>query len=357
MAKPRFTMSINQIVTPLDSAALENKEQYEVYFKIVNHAFSQMVRNMEVNGICNALEVSFFTQYCELLIYSLEAFRVKYLYDEEERMKVDLTESGFPNYLEFRYLINDLALKQEHISKLPNPEDLKTEFLDSLLKFKEPVSKRRLEQAASIVYYNSVDKNFIFRKFVQGKIIKIENATEAQYLVSWSFYDVTYNRPFICFMYFDLHNTTLAAYTEEIYKVLETVADRSMALDVMAYAIDKKLPKVWPKRIRMIDLGPLHNVFAKDELEITHLLLEGIVQKNVSLSAFAISLRIDELFSTDTFEQGRFFSKEQLQVWESRKQQNYVFAPHRVIQMLYDRIPESINKLTKEPIELPKLTL
>lgn len=350
-------MSINQIVTPLDSAVLETKEQYAVYFKIVNHAFSEMVDKLVAHDICNPLELSFLKQYCELISYSLEAFRVKYLYDEEEKMRVDLTESGFPNYLEFRYLINDLALKNEHINKLPKPELLKEEFLESLLKYKEPVSKLKLAQAASIVYYSSVEKNHIFKRFVQGRIIKIENNNDAPYLVSWSFYDISHNRPFICFMYFDLHKTKVEDYTREIYDVLEKTADRDMSLDMMAYALDKKLPKLLPKKLRKIDLGPLHNVFAKDELEITHVLLEGIVRKTLNLSVCAVSLSIDEIISTGTFNEGNFFNKQELQIWEAKKPEKYVFTTHRVIQMLYDKIPESINKLTKEPIEIPALKL
>ena len=59
-----------------------------------------------------------FKQYCDLLLYSIEAMRVKYMYDEEDNMKVDLTESGFPNYLEFRYLFNDLELRDDYLQKL-----------------------------------------------------------------------------------------------------------------------------------------------------------------------------------------------------------------------------------------------
>lgn len=350
-------MSINQIVTPLDSAVLENKQQYAVYFKIVQHAFKELLENMATQELCNPFEISFFKQYGELLLYSLEAFRVKYLYDEEDKMKIDLTESGFPNYLEFRYLINDLDLKKEHIQKLPDPEALKAEFLESLLKYKEPISKRKLEQAAAIVYYTSVEKNYIFRRFVQGKIIKIENNPEAPYLVSWAFYDVTHNRPFVCFLYFDLYKTSVEEYTEKIYDVLEKVASRNMSLDMMAYAIDKRLSKLLPKKLRKIDVGPLHNVFAKDELEITHVILESIVSKSLNLSAHAIKLTIDEIYSKGSFKEGSFFSKQEFQIWENKRQERFVFAPHSVLQVLYDKIPESINSLTKEPIEIPELTL
>ncbi|KAG1652335.1 hypothetical protein GQR58_026419 [Nymphon striatum] len=53
----------------------------------------------------------------------------------------------------------------------------------------------------------------------------------------------------------------------EIYDILDATADRNMDVDMMAYAIDKKLAYVIPKRVKKIDLGPLHSVFAKDEME------------------------------------------------------------------------------------------
>lgn len=352
-------MSINQIQTPLDSAVLETKEQYKVYFKIVSHAFDSLVKSLSKKQICGEMEVTFIEQYTELITYSLEAFRIKYLFDDEEKMRIDLTESGYPNFLEFRYLYNDLALKHEYIERLPKVEVLKTQFLESLLKDKQPISDFKLHQAASIIYYSSVEQRYIFKKYIQGKIIRNENVggktSEGEYMVSWSFYDVTHNRPFVCFMYFDLHKTTLAEYTEEIYNVLEQVADRNMSLDMMAYALDKKLPKVLPKKLKKIDLGPLHSVFAKDELEVTHVILKGIIDKTLDISAYAISLKIEEIISTDTFTEGSFFNKQHLQVWKSKKPAHYVFTSHRVIQVLYDEIPEFLNSLTQAPIEMETL--
>jgi hypothetical protein len=350
-------MALNQIVTPLDSAVLETKEQYVVYFKIVNHAFDQLVKSISKNKICNDTEVTYIEQYCELLLYSIEAFRVKYLYDEEEKMKIDLTESGFPNYLEFRYLYNDLSLKKEHLSKLPKIEEIRSQFLEKLLKEKEDIRKDKLYQAASLVYYNSVNQKFIYRKFVQGKITRTKEGFGPEYMVSWSFYDVTYNRPFICFMYFDLYKDTIDNYTERIYRALENVADRDMDLDMMAYAIDKKLTKVWPKKLRKIDLGPLHSVFAKDELKVTHTILQAIVEKNLDLSAFAVSLSVEEINSVGDWNEGSFFNYSKVQIWEKEKPEKYVFSPHRVMQTLYDRIPEDINKLSSDPIEIEPLKL
>jgi len=350
-------MSINQIATPLDSAVLETKEQYRVYFKIVTHVFNELVKSISQKNLCSPLESNFIEQYCELLTYSLEAFRIKYLYDADEKMRIDLTESGYPNYLEFRYLFNDLELKQDHIDKLPKADALKAEFLETLLKTKQPISDRKLGQAASIIYYSSVQPDFIFKKFVQGKILHTVGDKAGEHVVSWSFYDVTANRPFICFMYFDLYKQELEEYRQKIYEVLEETADRNISLDMMAYAIDKKLPKLWPKKFKKIDLGPLHNVFAKDELIVTHTILEAIGKKSLDLSAFALSLRIDETVSTDNFAEGGFFSKQYLQVWSPTKTNTYLMAPHRVIQVFYDNIPEALHLLTKEPIEVPAVKL
>lgn len=343
------------IVTPLDSAVLDSKEQYVFYHQMIDFTLKELIVAVQANNICNKQEIQLFKQYCDLLLYSIEAMRVKYMYDDEENMKVDLTDSGFPNYLEFRYLFNDLGLREEFLGKLTPVEDLKKEFLDTLMRKKQSVSKRKLFQAASIVYYSSAKKEYIFNRFVQGKILELSDSSNGRYLVSWSFYDVTHNRPFVCYMYFNYDGKNIMDYKSEIYKTLKTVADRDMDLGTMAYALDKRLPKVLPKKIKRIDLGPIHNVFAKDENEITHVILEGIAKKSIPLEAFAISLNIDELISRNEFKEGGFFNKKVYQKWDAPFKQSYVFAPHRIIQLLYNKAPQVINKLAIPPIEVARL--
>ena len=272
-------------------------------------------------------------------------------------MKVDLTYSGFPNYLEFRYLFNDLELRDEYLGRLTPISTLKEEFLDTLMRKKEPIKKSKLFQAASIVYYSSVKKEYIFNRFVQGKILTAPENSAGDLLISWSFYDVSHNRPFICFMYFNYDGTRINDYKDEIYEVLKTVADRDMTLGTMAYTIDRKLTKVSPKLIKRIDLGPIHNVFAKDENEITHTILEGVSKKEIPLESYAISLRLDEVKSGSEFKEGGFFSKQILQKWDDVLNQKYVFAPHRIIQLLYNKTPEIMNKLEKAPIQIADLKI
>ncbi len=350
-------MSINHIVTPLDSAVLDSKEQYVFYHKKVDFALKELIIAVGENGLCNEQEMTFFKQYCDLLLYSIEAMRIKYMYDEEDNMKVDLTNSGFPNYLEFRYLFNDLSLRDNYINKLKDISELQNEFLDQLLRKKEPVRKDKLFQAASIVYYTSVEQKYIFNRFVQGKMIKITDRGQGNYMISWSFYDVSHNRPFICFMYFNYDGKDPNKEKEDIYEVLKNVADREMPIDTMAYTIDKRIKNINPKQIKRIDLGPFHNVFAKDENLLTHTVLESIAKKEIPIEAYALSLKIDEVFSGSTFTEGGYFSKQTLQKWSSPIPQSYVFAPHRVIQLLYNKNPEIMNRLAKPPIQISELKI
>ncbi|WP_203258618.1 hypothetical protein [Hyunsoonleella ulvae] len=345
-------MSINQIVTPLDSAILDSKAHYTFYHKMIDFVFKELVVAVQRENICNNAEVAMFKQYCDLLLYSIEAMRIKYMYDDEDNMKVDLTESGFPNYLEFRYLFNDLELREEYLGRLTPIATLKEEFLDTLMRKKEHVKKNRLFQAASIVYYASVNKTYIFNRFVQGKIISAPEGAKADLLTSWSFYDVVKNRPFICFMYFNYDGNRINDYKSEIYEVLKNVADRDMNLDTMAYAIDKKLPKVFPKVIKRIDLGPVHNMFTKDENILTHTILEAISKKTIPLESYAVSLKVTEVASKSEFKEGNFFNKQIFQNWDDVFQQKYVLAPHRVIQLLYNKTPDIMNGLAKPPIEI-----
>ncbi|KAG1652336.1 hypothetical protein GQR58_026419 [Nymphon striatum] len=61
----------------LNSAVLETKEQYKVYFKIVNHAFSELVNSIANENICTDAETTFIKQYCELLTLLFRSFQNK----------------------------------------------------------------------------------------------------------------------------------------------------------------------------------------------------------------------------------------------------------------------------------------
>src|SRR5690606_41553222 len=110
-------MTINHIVTPLDSAVLDSKEHYTFYHKMVDFALKELIVRVQQHALCNQQEAVFFKQYSDLLLYSIEAMRIKYMYDDEDHMKVDLTDYGFANFLQFRYLLNVFSIIDTYLIK------------------------------------------------------------------------------------------------------------------------------------------------------------------------------------------------------------------------------------------------
>ena len=59
-------MSINHIVTPLDSAVLDSKEQYIFYHRKVDFALKELIVRVQQNKLCTQQEIIFFKQYADL---------------------------------------------------------------------------------------------------------------------------------------------------------------------------------------------------------------------------------------------------------------------------------------------------
>ena len=180
---------------------------------------------------------------------------------------------------------------------------------------KQHVSKRDLFEASSSLYYNRIQEEKIFKKFVLGKIKKTKS-TFATYVLDWAFYDVALNRPFICFMYFDYkHDEDVE---QEIYDTIKDCADRYQDLSNMAYMIDKRLKNVHPRKIKRVDLGILHSIFSKDDHEITQALLQAIAAKDVKLNSFSLTTTVETINSVNSSKVSNdllSFKKQEIQVW------------------------------------------
>ena len=49
--------------------------------------------------------------------------------------------------------------------------------------------------------------------------------------------------------------------------------------------------------------------------------------------------------------------KQTLQHWDKQPTEKYLFAPHRVLQMLYHNVPETITRLSKSPFLIDDLEI
>ena len=96
---------------------------------------------------------------------------------------------------------------------------------------------------------------------------------------------------------------------------------------------------------------------AKDENELTHAILDGIAKKTIPLESYLVSFKVDELSSQSEFKEGGFFNKQTFQKWGNTFRQRYLFAPHRIIQLLYNKTPEIMNNLAIPPVQVSDLKI
>ena len=58
------------IVTPLDSAELDSKDQYVFYHKMIDFTLKELLIAVQDKQILNKQEILLFKQYTDLLLYS-----------------------------------------------------------------------------------------------------------------------------------------------------------------------------------------------------------------------------------------------------------------------------------------------
>lgn len=354
------------ITTELDRVKLKSKDEYSLYFNIITHALQSLLGShtaFHKADMFNDKELQLLTAYFTLLLNSVAAFRLKYRYDEEHQLVIDVSDSGFPNYQEFRYLYNDVGMQQEMLQKLPPLTAIKDKMLAYLLDRKEAVPASMMHQASLAQYYSTLKQDDLFQRFIPSKLLP-SPMPAYQYLLSWGFYDVILNRPFICMMYFDYVGKDIEKDKGEILETVRESGDRWVPLVGFASEINRKLQYMRVKYMKQVDIGPLYSVFSKDNNPVTHAMLQSIKDRHIPYYSFALQVSINTLEHIGEYvdDSAGFFGKKRtvqqyLVPSTASTQRNgstychtYLLAPHRVVQALTEIQPDYIKSLATGPV-------
>ncbi len=352
-------MDISEIITPDDSVKLESKQQYQFYFDLVQHAMTTLVEGTRRlhNDQVSQQETEFVRLCGERLLYTLNALELRYLHIDENTMEIDVTDSGFPNSSALRFLSNEISfLEKGAAAKIEEVNPLIDGFVEKLMVNKEHVSNEEIAQTAFSLFHKRTDKSQLFDMFVFGAIRPSE-LREYDFVAYWFNYDVIINRPYISMMYFDIlaKNTGQRKYDEEeIINAIKKTVPASTVQSVI-YDIDKNVEEIAPKLYKRIDLGPLANIFTRDDRKVSIALRDGIKRKDLPIDSFALELKLEQVKSTGEVETGgifSFISKKKIQNWNTPESFSFLMAPHLVIQYLYNHHGEILKGLTKHPIDV-----
>lgn len=266
------------LVDKYDFATLQGDDEYTRYFQLLSRVFTRLSTFYRAQTEFNDVETNEIEGYLARYLATIEMLRIKYAYPgaTARPLWIDLSESGFPNFMEFRNLETDLEIRKERLRLLPPAALLKGKILDHLMiEHVDPLGI--VSTYAEFLYFNMLAPERVFLPFVPGAILPCI-AKARTYLVSWGSVDVTTNRPFVTFMQFEQDADEPPLEEEGVHRTqfMECIRAEGSGgsgvspLRVSAAAIDQAMETIHPKIVKRICLGPLY----------TPLLLERVGGEN-----------------------------------------------------------------------------
>lgn len=356
---------LNMNFCPLDS-----KDEYAKYMNQLCKVFELLIKTFvyqaeQQSGVQQNIEAVIVSEFLNKIMFTVQALRIKYEYNPNHELKIDLTDSGLPGILEIQSLPTDLLMKNERLIDLPTTKSLKQSILDYIFKYKRD-PEELLWRMSERVYFEMIDERKLLLPFTPGTLKMMhENGRYRHYIFSWCCYDFKTNMPYIHIMVFDqdiesapLENRDLNY--RQFIDVVKSEGSRAPGVAVIATGIDMNLDDIHPKVIKRICIGPICTAeYSKNPEDLCELL-----KSNRRNGDDFIALFKDEIvFSSEQKISKGFFSHGKVreifhipetdqECYENKASQihHYMLIPHTVLQHLrlgrynkYEKIPYTME--------------
>ena len=339
----------------LDNFILEDIESYNMYFQYVERIFNQVLEAYYENGEQvsghTSHEKEIVAKFLQRMKNTIVALSVGSHIDPDHQMKIDVTESGLPNYKEIFNLEVSMRGRDCALSNVPPSNDLVQSMLDFVFTYKkEP--KELLLQSLTRFYYEKLIADDLFLSFNFGETIplgKNKGSGREQYLISWGFYDTNTNVPYVNILLFEDSREQSAMLTQGVVELKEKLRIEDSAylpLSSVAELIDQKT-EIFPKMIKRIALGPIFGKYSLDDSKMNLLLKNMKPMDPVEDFIFSLTTEIvvspkeesrKGLLSSKSVRQNFFVMREDYEslVRGVSSVVKNIFAPTKVAQHIYD---------------------
>ncbi|MEN9000758.1 MAG: hypothetical protein ABF242_00440, partial [Flavobacteriales bacterium] len=308
----------------------------------------------------NPIEIAILKDFLQKYLNTVEILRLKYLFQQDDKMAIDLTDSSFPNYLEIKKLDAEALKSRETLAKMPNKDSIKQEVLDYMFERKaQPI--HLLQKMGEITYNESLINERYMKMFTEGSLHELgkTKAGHKKYLYSWASYDSMTNRPYIYILAFEFTNDSVNLQKEglEAFKaIIEKNESNSSPLKVLATDLDNSAESIKPKILKRIDIGPIYCKYSKENHEISKTIQEKFTEDDF---AFFYTTEIVNSVGEKEHKTGGIFSSEkqlrqvffvdetdidslERHVSEVNK---YLIGSHKIVQYLTANKPNYVNNL------------
>lgn len=337
-----------------DFVRLESSDAYDAYFKHLNRAFAFLVAWYQKLVEGGNTEAKIVKGFLEKLLATVRMLRFKYICAQDHQLALDLNDSGFPHWCGISELEADLALQAERSARLPGRRIVQEMMLEEMLRRgQDPVSL--LSQMAEVQFAEELDGSKMIFTFTPGDLAIVQNGSEENgtlnCLFSWLCYDKSYNKPYIYVMAFDFCGTEEELRLDfdqgEFMPAIRRLGDRAVPLAVLATDIDEALPRVFPKILKRICLGPIF--CPKFSVQGDHDELVSWLLEFGEPDDFALTLETGAILSRGEFEEKRgwfsFNPKKVRQIFaisddelsaenQATQVKQVIILPHHVLQQV-----------------------
>lgn len=368
------TIDIESHFTELDRSILVNNVEYERYFDFVTHILDAFTAAFAPKNGVQEYEVHIVQDFALRFLHTLRTLSLKYLFEDSDQMRIDVTASGFPNHLEIRKIAADQSLLKAGSIPAVNEETLKRQLLDKLIQG-ESEPRSTLQKLALAQYHSTIEKGELFGEFVPGNLRELKTFDDKRktkrFLCSWASFDTVTNRPFVYLMVFDNDPDPEGEKTQQVDKdphfvdMIRKCTHNTAPLKVVASDIDEAYAWVHPKVLKRIDIGPILGAYDRTEDE------QAVeIGKHIPPGHFVMHVTTEIMFSVGQEKKNMgLLSKSELRevfhVDETNKDcmermvsevQNYLFTTHTVMQYLSDSQKQMLKELSAPPFICPPVT-
>ncbi len=265
----------------------QKRKATQKYFQAVDSAFDALDRIFDTEGIWiknHNLIYEVVNLHRGKLRWSFECWKKNIWF--LDKFKIDLNDSGLPAYQHILQLENDRARVAEMLEDLPDPDQIKNEMAELMLKYRQfPDSLQKT--MGERLYYAALDKGPTFQPFTAPATVRHSfnpRSKRPYYVVHWAAYDGSQNIPVVYMAVIedsskdapkpipkksgpwgDVGGDTMLGdglpnreLTDRFAAFTRDHSQYSLTLTSIATAMDKDFETLHPKQLRRFVLGPLY---------------------------------------------------------------------------------------------------
>jgi hypothetical protein len=239
-----------------------------------------------------------------------------------DSFKISRAESGFPVFQNLLELENDRRQANQRLAAIPDPDELRNEMADFILRHKEfPAALQK--QMAERLYLEAVKDGEIFSPFVLAETAKVSvnpKVMRPYYLVHWGSFDGSANLPLVYMA--TVEDSTEAMVSQlvgddgklnervniplpvegllnpELAHRFDDFTEKNSAYSLspatIAVNLDKDFETLHPKQLRRVVLGPFYSAGITENNSTVTEVLSKVRRKE---NAWLLTWTIQEVFS------------------------------------------------------------